>query len=407
MKIYTKINPLIYRHIKIYSILRTVYETMGKIIGLFYYLFRIFPIQNNKIVLDNYCGGKFGDNAKYIANELLKEGDKYNIIWLIQKKYIDNSNVPDKIKLVKYGSISSIYHLTTAKVWVDNVRKPGYTKKRTGQYYIQTWHGFGPKKTLNVDKYFVPAQINAFKYDSNITDIYISNSQRYSQLCRDDFWYHGDILECGFPRNDILFNGDSVSIKEKICTEFNIPPNRKLILFAPTFRDDFNLDKYTLDYVECIKSMSKRFGGEWTLLLRLHHFMADKSDELARTNSLLINVSNYLDMQELLLVSDVLITDYSSCMFDFALTRKPCFLYLPDLNDYDTTRGFCIPPIELPFPRALTNAELREIIENFDDSDYQKNLNECFERYQVKENGTACKAVVAWMEERMTFKKMP
>lgn len=405
IKLYSRTRELRCNYPKVYSILRTAYEVFNRIVSVRYYIFRIFPIRNNKILFSNYTGKGYGDNLKYIADYLIQQKKDYMLIWTVHAgdRYI--FELPDDIITVRSGSLRELYHQTTSRVWIDNVRKLGDTRKRKSQIYIQTWHGFGPKRYLDGKNSVVKSQIRALQHDSDISDLFISNNTLLTKLYRDDFWYSGEVLQCGFPRNDILFVESNVDINRKVRDRLNLPLDKKIFLYAPTFRENLALSAYNINYSACLKSMSEVFGGDWIALIRLHHIISDQASDIHVDNIHVFDASHYLDMQELLLVSDVLITDYSSCMFDFALTRKPCFLYHPDVKEYDDTRGFCIQPEELPFPRAHSNEELQTIIENFDEESYVKTLNEYLDSIGMCDNGTASKAVVDWIEEKINANK--
>ena len=401
INLYFKANKLRKNHPLIYSILRTIYEQVNNIISIRHYIFRICPVKDNKIMFSNYTGKGYGDNPKYIAEYILKNKIEYKLIWQIHPDYKMNSELPENIITVKPNSLRALYHQATARIWIDNVRKLGDTRKRKKQLYIQTWHGFGPKGCHDLKNSIVKSQIRALKHESNISDLFISNNNYLTKLYREEFWYTGEILQKGFPRNDILFITNKRDIEKKVREILNIPYNKKIILYAPTFREDLSLSTYNINYSICLKTLANKFDGEWIALIRLHHAVAENSPEINIDNVQTFDASHYLDMQELLLVSDVLITDYSSCMFDFALTKKPCFLYHPDVKDYDDTRGFCIQPEDLPFPRAHSNEELQQIIENFDEESYVMTLNKYLDSIGMCDNGTASKAVVDWIEGKI------
>jgi len=148
----------------------------------FYYLFRIFPIQKNKIFIQNFNGKGYGDNPKYIAEEILRCGYDLKLVWAVRRKF--KGNIPKKIKTVPYYSIRAIYESVTAKFWIDNCRKQLYAKKRKGQYYIQTWHGSINFKKVEKD---VENKLSSFyvkqaKYDSTIADLFLSDSKFTSQF---------------------------------------------------------------------------------------------------------------------------------------------------------------------------------------------------------------------------------
>ena len=140
-----------------------------------FFIFRIFPIQRNKIVIDNYAGKGFGDNGKYIALELLRRKCDFDIVWLARNL---KEEFPDGIRLVSYASLKSIYEQATAKVWIDNLRKASYVRKRSGQYYIMTWHGgIGPKKIeKEAEDQLGEEYLQGAKNDSKMANLFLAEA---------------------------------------------------------------------------------------------------------------------------------------------------------------------------------------------------------------------------------------
>ena len=365
----------------------------------FYYLFRIFPIQKNKIFFQNYNGKGYGDNPKYIAEEILRCGYDLILVWAVRAKF--KGNIPKNIKTVPFISIRAIYESATAKIWIDNCRKQLYAKKRKGQYYIQTWHGTINFKKVEKD---VENKLSSFyvkhaKYDSTIADLFLSDSKFTSQLYRSSFWYNGEILECGTPREDILIN-QNLDIKNKVKKHFNISDNTKIILYAPTFRNNFNADIFDINYQLILNKLQEQTKENWILLMRMHPNDSKKSGVFIY-NNLILNASDYDDMQEILMTSDILITDYSDCMYEFALMNKPIFLYIKDYEQYKIERNFYFDIFSLPFPSALNNDELLQKILNFNTTLYLKSLNEFFLKVGVFKEGNASKIVVNKIMEKI------
>ena len=350
------------------KIKKIIKKTIRKILST-----KIFRIDNKKIVFDNFNGKGFGCNPKYIALELIKEDINCKMIWLVNDL---NTEMPKQIKKVKHGSIRAYYELATAKVWIDNVRNSKGIKKKKEQFYIQTWHGSLCLKKVEAEaenmldkKYVKDAKI-----DGKITDLMISCNKNETDRYKNNFWYNGEVLECGLPKNDIILEQDYI-IKEKVYNYFNIEKEKKIILYAPTFRksyDGFNI--YKFDYEKCIKSISEKFDGNYIILIRLHPNASQYSKEL-NYNENVINATNYDDMQELLTTADVVITDYSSIMIDFSLIKKPVFLLAKDYKEYmEKERGFNFDFLNLPFSIAFNEEELYRNIYNFN---YKKYIEKC------------------------------
>lgn len=368
---------------------------------LLFYMFRIFRIKNNKIVICSYLGKGYGDNAKYIVNELLGTDKHYDIVWLLRNM---NDQLPDGVRAVKYNTIKSVYEMVTAKVWIDNRRKPLFVRKRKGQVYIMTWHGgIGLKK---VEKAAVDAlpdtYIRAAINDSKMADLFISNSKWTTKIYRDYFWYDGPILEVGLPREDVLFR-DNSNLKNKVFSQYGIQSDAKVVLYAPTFRKSkcvSDLDLYSLNWDELIQTYEYRFGGKWIGMIRLHPNIANQANLLVLPENI-VNVTDYPDMQELLAISDSLITDYSSCVFDFGATKKPAFIYAVDLEEYIKDRDFFFTFDEIPFDMAQDEDGLRKNISNYIEEDYQKKVTSFYEECGFFKGGESAKKIAEYIEKSM------
>ena len=344
---------------------------------IFWLIFRIFPVSKNKVVISSYVGRGYGDNPKYIAEALLKKNRDIRIIWIIKKKQEKNS-LPEGVKSCGLFSIKRIYHLSTAKVWVDNCRKE-FIFKRKNQLYIQTWHGFALKRIeKDVEDKLPPKYVKYSKHDAKYTDYIISCSSFMTKIYRNAFWYDGEIVEWGAPRNDI-FLSDNSQIKNKVYDFYGLKPETKTVVYAPTFRADESLEPYGIDYMRLKQACEKRFGGEFVILVRLHPNIAAKSKELGITyNGEIVNATYYPDMQELLCACDIVISDYSSLMFDFALSYKPCFQFATDIEAYKGDRNFYFDLSDLPFALATDNDGLEKNVLSFDEETYKNALSEFY-----------------------------
>lgn len=358
-----------------------------------FYIFRIFRIKKNKIVITNFYGKGYGDSSKYICNYLLnKFEDEVEIVWLVNDVKANN-NLPSAIRPVKYKSLRAIYELSTAKIWIDNARKPQWFVKRKKQYYIQLWHSSLRLKKIEKDaESHLPIEyINNAKNDSKMINLMISGCDFSYNTYKNSFWYDGEILKCGTPRCDILFDKKkTIELKEKICKQYNIDSNNKLLLYAPTFRKDSLSSNENIDFESVLKSLKEKYNSEFTCLLRYHpNSKIDYND----TDNVK-NVTKYSDMQELISICDVMITDYSGCCFDMAICKKPCILYVKDLEEYlSKERELYFDFRSLPFPIAESDEELLNIISNFDYDNYLEKLNEFDSIVNFYEDGNASKRV--------------
>lgn len=374
----SKLNKFIKKYINIVTVYNHKYfiffncklkVNMNK---LYRYFFAKLPISKNKIVFSSHSGICVGCNPKSICLELLKSNKTYKIVWLINKNTDKKNLIKHKnIKYVKYNSFKSLFELATAKIWVNNqlflyhYNNMGIYKRKE-QKYIQTWHGaLGIKKILFHDDY------NIIEKNLKDIDYLISNSEFENQVYKDNFTNcEKKILTYGHARNDIFFKTNS-EIKKKIFNEFKLKENTKILLYAPTFRDNFNVNAtgINLDFLK--EFLQKSTDWKWEILIRLHHNDNTLQNLL---NGNYTNASNYPDAQELLAVADLLITDYSSIMFDFMLTHRPCFIYAKDIEEYEKMNGFYYPLDSTPFPIARNEEELIQNIKSFDNLKYQNDI---------------------------------
>lgn len=375
------------------NLIRTLYFYIyEKCMILPYYFFRIFPVKKGKIVFSNFEGKGYGDNPKYIAEEIIRQNFNCDLVWLVDSN--TEMSLPHEIRVVNIRSLKAVFELVTAKIWVDNNRKSFVTRKRKNQFYIQTWHGCLMIKMIEKDAecklpfLYVKSAIN----DSKLIDLCLSNSEFMTNFYKSSFWYSGEILRSGFPKSDPLIN-NNIGQCIKIKSSLNLKLDTNIVLYAPTFRNSKNIDIYNLNYQEIIDGLKLKFGDDWLVLVKLHPSMSGESDKMKFCSNV-INVSNYNDIQDLMLISDVLITDYSSTMFEFSLLRRPVFLYAPDICDFVKERGLYFDFNELPFPVSENMKGLKEKIYDYNEITYNPNVNSFFDRMGITENGTASKTVV-------------
>lgn len=397
LKKYPKIYISIKKLYSGYSVYRI--EIKHRYLSLLGYLFFLIPINPNKIVICNFFGKGYGDNGKYITEEIISRNLDYEVVWLLKKELMKNSKFPDQVRPVKNESVKAIYELSTSKFWVDNSRKYFFPPKKKGQIYIQTWHSsVGIKKIEgDAEEYLSKEYIKVAKKDSKITDVMTSGSQFNSERFRRAFWFNKIILNIGTPRNDILINPDK-NKKEEIKKKLGVNQENKIMLYAPTFRRYTSTNDQGLDINEIQSSLEKKFGGEWTTIIRYHPNLT-KDSRFTQQYEHAINASNYDDMQELLLITDCLITDYSSVMFDFCLLMKPCFLYVPDLLEYyKRERALNFNLNELPFLVSEDLQSLNEKILSFNDQSYREEVKLFLDKIGSYENGHASKLFIDFIK---------
>lgn len=333
--------------------------------SFYFVITRFCKVQKNKIVFCSFEGKGFSDNPKYVALELLKQ-KKYDLVWLV--KDINDSSIPEGIRKVLYGSFNGVYELATAKVWVDNARKGWATIKKPSQYYIHTGHGGVPLKRVEADAPIESVGLGyqmMARHDSKYINLILSNSRIRTDICKNSYWYDGEVAEWGSPKIEALKTKD-LTIENKVREYFGINKYLRLAIYAPTFRSN-NLDDLKflrLNYAKLVNALECKYGGRWVILVRLHPNIAEAARNLCISADEMINATFYPDMQELMTSVEMMITDYSGTMFEMMQINKPVFLFVPDLNKYN--RGFYFRIEDLPFSIAKNEEELCEAIKNFD-----------------------------------------
>lgn len=360
-------------------------------------------INPKKIILYDNHGQGYCGNLKYIAEEIIKQNLNYELVW------IDNANAelqksfPKEIKFVQDDTNDALKEFAEAKIWISAQRLTRLVakglKKKEGQFYIQVWHGSLGIKKIGFDEH--PTEEHEYsplwKIGAEMLDYAISNSEFEENVYRSNFFAQGENLRLGHARSDIFFK-DNTSIKNKVYSELGIDSTKKIILYAPTFRNkdtDINCSgiEYSLDYEKVVDTCNKKFGGEYILVTRFHPYVA-KNLGFLLTQHHIVNGNNYPDIQELLAVSDIVISDYSSIMFDFMLTKRPVFIFATDIEEYNTERGFYYPLETTPFMIGKTNEKLIENIENFDNDTYQNKLVEFLDKKGAIDDGHSSERIV-------------
>ncbi|MCI8936457.1 MAG: hypothetical protein HFI44_06290 [Lachnospiraceae bacterium] len=356
------------------------------------------PIEENKILFQNQSGEGYGGNPKYIAEKLLEydTDQKLDLVWSV---FRHREGIPKRVRQVLYGSEEYYKELATAKVWVDNSRKPFSARKRKGQFYIQAWHGAAPIKRVEKDAEDVlPAYyIEGARNDSKMADVFLAGSEFYSRLYRKSFWYDGVILKFGLPRHDVFWN--MAAIRRKICDFYKIEENYGIVLYAPTFRDYHDIECYDLDINRAAEALEKKFHRPFRMMVSRHP--VNYQEYTFKKDADYIDVGDYDDFQELLAAADILITDYSGCMYDFSYTQRPVFLYQKDYGEYLRDRNFYIPMEKLPYIKAHSNDEMEQAIEGFDGERYASELKTFMGTMGNYDAGNASERVVQYLKENV------
>lgn len=365
----------------------------------YYHRYLKMPIKENVVLFETFMAKNYSDSPKYIYEALNQMyPGKYECVWAINGKH----DIPYGAKTIKRFSFQYAYYCAISKYLVFNVRQPLWFRKREGQVFLETWHGT-PLKRLVFDQEEVtsasPKYKEQFYKQRKEWDYLVSANPFSSKTFRSCFMYEGKMLEYGYPRNDILYAPDKEERARRLKEKLGIPLDKKTILYAPTWRDDEHYGKgeYKFTLALDLKKMKTMLEKDYVLLLRTHHYIADKIDTTG-LGGFAYNLSTYDDISEIYLITDICITDYSSVFFDFANLKRPILFYTYDIEKYkNQLRGFYIDMnTEVPGPLLYTSEEVIDAILHIDkiQKRYQKRYDEFYDRFCCFDDGHASENIV-------------
>jgi CDP-glycerol glycerophosphotransferase len=348
----------------------------------------------NAVLFESFQGKVIGDNPLDIFMELKKHRSDLEFFWTVQK---GKTSAPAGATAVVHGSREWLNLLASAKYLVNNTSFPWYFRKVDGQIYLQTWHGT-PLKRLNRDipgNNLTTSYLNTMDREANYWDALISPSKYCTDIFPSAFNFSGKIIESGYPRNDRLVK-QPADVRARVRKALGVKDDKTwLVLYAPTWRD-YNRSAtgkwQTVNYIEPNTKMPKGFQ----LAFRGH-----TNTHAAHNSSVAggaIDVTNYPDVTELYLAADVLVTDYSSVMFDFSVTGKPIIFLAPDIAEYEAKRGFYFDlRAEAPGPICSNSAEVIEALKDMEQvsASYAGKYKAWQAKYNHREDGKAAVRVVA------------
>ncbi|WP_165966509.1 bifunctional glycosyltransferase/CDP-glycerol:glycerophosphate glycerophosphotransferase [Actinomadura sp. 7K507] len=349
-------------------------------------------------VFDSYEGTQYSCNPRAIYEELIRRKPNLECVWVSRDGQFA---VDGKARTVLAGSREHYRVLARARYVVTNFGMPPWYTKRDGQTYIQTWHGT-PLKRLARDLKDMPyrrtERLDRMDREVPRWDLLLSPSPYATQIMRRAFQYGGEVLETGYPRNDILSTPEWERIGSRIRKRLGIPDGKKVVLYAPTWRDDRHhaVGSHGFSLELDVETMRQTLGDDHVLLLRAHHLVTDRDGPT--TGEFVIDVSRYPDIAELYMAADVLVTDYSSAMFDYAILGRPMVFFTYDLERYrDHVRGFYFDlEAEAPGPVVTTSAKAAEAVREATGGEerYTDEYDRFFVKYCPHDDGQAAVRVV-------------
>ncbi len=369
------------------------------ILRSFLYILRIFPIKKNRVFLCNDLSYKYAGNPRFVGDYLLSKYPGIFELIVSIKDVPSSSHLSARgVKVIQFNSFLYFYYAMTSSVFVSNSGGYSYIPIRKKQCVINTWHGGGAYKKcgryMYQDTFWFRRDL---QLSAKTTSVFLSTCSEFSDVMadsmlipREKFW------EIGMPRNDMLLMQDDER-RKKVKSEIGLKEGERLVLFAPTYRkidDNYFRDSiaisYGIDVPRVLGALSQRFGGDWKFAIRYHPCVTNRRDfNIAN----ILDLSDYDEMQDLLLIADVMINDFSSSMWDFMLTGRPSFLFAVDLEHYIETTQVYTPVEEWPFPRATNNAELESNILSFEFDAYKSACEKHYKELGGCETGYATKLV--------------
>jgi CDP-glycerol glycerophosphotransferase len=338
--------------------------------GVYYPLQQKLPLRDS-VFFVSWKGKQCGDNPRAIADELRRRGDDREHIWAVNDWSVA---APEGARTVLTGTEDYFEALGRSRYVIANDDMQLNYHKRDGQVYVQTWHGTPLKRIgFDIDQ---PQFISGTSYFDQLAqdvakwDLLLSPNPFSTPIMRRAFRFDGEIYESGYPRNDVLRSGNAGRVAAEVRQRLGLPDGKRVVLYAPTWRDNqyYASGRYRFDFRLDLERAWQQLGDDHVILVRGHHHMADDVPAGARPG-FAINVTAYPDISELFLVSDALITDYSSVMFDFAPTGRPILFFTYDLEQYrDSLRGFYFDfEAEAPGPLLATSDEVVAAIKDLDE----------------------------------------
>lgn len=370
-----------------------------ELLRIFLFPLRILKIRKNRVLFAGLTGGtgnEYTCNPKYMCEYLMEHAPgAYEIIWAVSDPEKYRFLEKKGIRLVRHFSLASFPYLMTAKVIVSSGSYAPWFPFRKGQYFIHTWHGGGAYKKVEND---MPGANWATRRRADFCakniSLFVSSSKAITKkLIRGAFTYRGEVMEVGMPRNDFLVRGELGGAVKRVREFYHIDPEEKVVLYAPTYRS--NEKEVRLD-ADALLGKLEAGGERWRFFYRFHRYAGTK---IAVVGERAEKAADYPEMQELLAATDLLLTDYSSSIWDYSFLYRPCFLYVPDLDEYVKKTGFYLDIHRWQFPLAKDQEELHALIEAYDPAENRRRIKEHHRLLGSTETGESCRYIAQKIAE--------
>lgn len=390
------------------KLLRIIKKWVGKMIRILYrWTYKLVKVDPKLVIFIAFHGRGYSDNPRAIYEAMRQDPrfEGYRFIWFIKKHKQKQITIPGA-EVKEYFSFSYFYYMSKAKYWIINCKMPTYIAKKEEQVYLQTWHGT-PLKRLAHD---IEAAEDMTFYRSAVsfaqmTQSYDIDVARYNYMispnpfCTEVFQsafriQRERLIETGYPRNDFICNTTKEEM-ERLKEKYRLPKDKKIVLYAPTWRDNsYVASGYTFELKADFHKWKEILGEEYIVVFKPHYLIINTYEKDSFLQGFLYSIPAEADIRELYVISDMLITDYSSVFFDYAILKRPIYFYMYDIEEYaNDLRGFYLDiHKDLPGDIYTNEDELLAAVKQdaYDETAYQA----FYERFCSCEDGNAAKRVI-------------
>lgn len=319
---------------------------------VYYFMLKTVKVDDHTVIFIAFHGRGYTCNPKYIHQEMIRQHrfDDYRLVWAVKKP---KTTAIEHSYTIRYNSLRYFYYMCKSKYWIVNCKLPKYIQKKNNQVYLQTWHGT-PLKRLAHDIVEVEKQtfyrsgmsrqqmMETYDVDVSKYNYMIAPNPFSYEVFQSAFQIDKErLIKTGYPRNDFLINITDDKIKA-IKERFHLPTDKKIILYAPTWRDNsYNTRGYLFELKADFHKWKKVLGDEYIVLFKPHYLIINRLEGDENLKNFVRSVDANADINDLYVISDLMITDYSSVFFDYANLKRPMYFYMFDLDEYaDELRGF-------------------------------------------------------------------
>lgn len=381
-------------------------EIVINCVRVIYQLFYVtLKLDSELILFESNLGKNYSGNPKALYEEMVKQGldNKYTCVWVLNNPHVKIKGNHKQIKKLRF---KYLFYIAKAKYWIIDTRQPNFIKKKRGMFFVQTWHGT-PLKKLGFDMTHlnmggdqdIKKYQAQFKKSADTWDLLIAQNNYSREIFRSAFCYTHDILVSGYPRNDKLVNLTGRSIENTKVT-LGLPLDKKIILYAPTWRDNQYIRKghYSFNTGLDFNKLKASLSDEYIFIIKTHYLVADHLD-LDTGEGFIYMFNHTQDITELYMVSDCLITDYSSVMFDFSVTKRPLIFYVDDYEEYrDDLRGFYFNLFdEAPGRVTRSTDEVIDALKVIDASIVDEKYRMFIDKYNTFDDGKSSERVIDYI----------